>query len=307
MTTHRGEGVDSGAGSSSAGAGAEASGGEVFRPGPRNMDEEERARRRIVFDGVADIYERARPAYPDALITDLIETCAIGRSSRVLEIGCGPGLLTLPLARTGAHIVAVELGANLAARAERLLAEFPAVHVCVADFDRWEPPPEPFDVVVAATAFHWLDPAHRVVRCGRALHPGGTLAVVDTYWGVGATPGGFETDVQECYARWHPRRDPNFTLRTLRDLPSARSDLEAGDLGGAPELRRYSVTRQYSSEQYRGLVQTFSDILRLDPDHRAGFVECVGRLIEERFGGSIDRTDTYDLWTVRKAVGGSDD
>ena len=267
---------------------------------PLRPSDEERIRRRASFDGVADVYDWARPNYPDALLADLLAESRLDSSTRVLEIGCGPGLLTRPLAETGASLTAVELGPNLAALARARLSGFPEVHVVEADFDRWDAPQGAFDLVVAATAFHWLDPERRVDACARALVSGGRLAIVDTHWGVGAEAGRFQFDVQECYARWNPGYDPSFVPRTLQDLPIRRPELERPDLFESPRLRRYSVMRRYSAEEYCGLVQTFSDILRIESERRAQFVNCVARLIETRFGGAIERTDTYDLWVVRK-------
>src|SRR5262245_61850089 len=126
-------------------------------------------RRRESFDEVAELYERARPTYPTPLVEDLVQFASLSKNTRVLEIGCGTGQLTLPLAERGTSIVAVELGTKLASVARRKLAPFENVAVIVADFDRWMLPEEPFDLVVAATAFHWLRPETRVHACANAL------------------------------------------------------------------------------------------------------------------------------------------
>src|SRR5947209_4923085 len=78
-------------------------------------------RRRESLDEVAERYDRARPGYPLALVDDLVDLACLGRGSRVLEIGCGTGQLTVPLAERGVSLVGVELGANLAAIARRKL------------------------------------------------------------------------------------------------------------------------------------------------------------------------------------------
>ena len=74
---------------------------------------------RHTFDGVADLYERARPGYPEAVFDDLATLARLPAPARILEIGCGTGQATLPLARRGHAITCVELGASLAARAAR--------------------------------------------------------------------------------------------------------------------------------------------------------------------------------------------
>ena len=84
-----------------------------------SMHEKHHDRLRQRFDEAAELYDRARPGYPPELVNDLCQLAEIGAGSRVLEIGPGTGQLTLPLATRGCAIVAVELGAALAAVAQR--------------------------------------------------------------------------------------------------------------------------------------------------------------------------------------------
>src|SRR5262245_17480483 len=91
------------------------------------MAETDRVRLRQTFDGAAELYEQARPGYPPGVFADLAELAEVGPGCRVLEIGCGTGQATVPLAERGCQIVAVELGAGLAAVARRKLARFPSV------------------------------------------------------------------------------------------------------------------------------------------------------------------------------------
>ena len=166
----------------------------------RTMPEPDRARLRETFDEAAELYDRARPGYPAALFDDLAALACIGPGCRVLELGCGTGQATVPLAERGCAIVCVELGAGMAAVARRKLARFPSVEVVVAPFEDWPLPPEPFDTVVSATAFHWLDPAVRVAKAADALRPGGALATIATHHVAGGTAD-FFAEVQACYER----------------------------------------------------------------------------------------------------------
>jgi 16S rRNA A1518/A1519 N6-dimethyltransferase RsmA/KsgA/DIM1 with predicted DNA glycosylase/AP lyase activity len=106
---------------------------------------------RTTFDTAAELYERARPSYPDELFDDLVELAGLKARSRVVEIGCGTGKATLPLAGRGLRIVCVELGTSLAAIAQRKLALFPGVQIVNADFETWRPERADYDAVVAFT------------------------------------------------------------------------------------------------------------------------------------------------------------
>ncbi len=114
----------------------------------------ERDQLRTAFDDDAELYDRARPAYPSELIDALVALTGIGPGSRVLEVGPGTGQLTVPLAARGTDIVAVELGGRMAAVARRNLARFPSAVVVVSSFEDWPLPTDPFDLVVSATAWH---------------------------------------------------------------------------------------------------------------------------------------------------------
>ena len=56
------------------------------------------------FDTVAELYEKARPEYVDALYRRIFDYIAIDESSSVLEIGIGAGEATLPMLRTGCKL-----------------------------------------------------------------------------------------------------------------------------------------------------------------------------------------------------------
>jgi 16S rRNA A1518/A1519 N6-dimethyltransferase RsmA/KsgA/DIM1 with predicted DNA glycosylase/AP lyase activity len=88
-------------------------------------------RRKESFDVAASDYARYRSGYPAEVVDDVVTASRLRRGSRVLEIGCGTGQLSVPLAQQGAELVAVELGPNLAAIARRNLADFPAGPVAV--------------------------------------------------------------------------------------------------------------------------------------------------------------------------------
>ncbi|MCW3099984.1 MAG: SAM-dependent methyltransferase [Chthonomonadaceae bacterium] len=259
-------------------------------------------RRRESFDGVAELYEKARPGYPQMLVDDLVELTGVGKGHRVLEIGCGTGQLTVPLAEREVTLVAVELGAHLAEVARRKLASFEHVEVVIADFDTWLLPDEPFDLVVAATAFHWLDPASRLRKCAEALRPGGALAIVETHWGIGQRYDRFFAEGQSCYARWDPDYDPSFWPPALEDLPDERDDLARSDRFDRTIHRRYVAVREYSAAQYCDLLGTFSNILAFDERTRSGFLACIANLIATRFEGRIVQHDVYDLWLARTSL-----
>jgi SAM-dependent methyltransferase len=159
---------------------------------------------RTTFDGAALLYDEVRPGYPEALFDDVVSLSGIPPEGSVLEIGCGTGQATAPLARRGYRILCVEIGENLAAVARRNLAEYPLAEVRTGDFEYCPVPEGAFDLAVSATAFHWLDPACAYPRVNRVLRSGGAIAL---FWNGhvhnDASKGFFEA-AQRIYEREAP-------------------------------------------------------------------------------------------------------
>jgi SAM-dependent methyltransferase len=257
------------------------------------------ARLRVTFDEDAERYDRARPGYPPAVFDDLAELAGIGPGCRVLEIGCGTGQATVPLAERGCEIVAVELGAELAAVARRNLARFPAVQVVTAAFESWPLPPEPFDVVFSATAFHWIDPAVRVVKSADALRPGGTLATIDTNHVAGGTEQ-FFVDAQGCYERWDPATPPGMRLLDPESIPMDAGEIVRSGRFEPPQFRRHAVDLRYTTASYIDVLLTYSGHRALEPAARCGLLDCISGLIDDRYGGQIVKRYLSELRVARR-------
>jgi SAM-dependent methyltransferase len=259
-------------------------------------------RRPDSFNEVAALYDAGRPLYPQAILDDLVALTGIRPGDRVLEIGCGTGQITVPLAERGLCITALEPGAHLAAIARTKLAAYPGAVVVERRFEDYDLPREPFDLVVSAMAFHWVDPSIRVTKAARALKPGGHLAIIDTHWGVGTHRDAFGARSQRCYERWDSDTEPGFVPPVIADLPATRPELAGSPSFGSVEHRVYEQLNDYSTASYLNLLRTWSNIQGLDAAARDGLLTCLGRLLDEEFNGKLTRSDTRELW-LAQAVG----
>ena len=85
----------------------------------------------------------------------------------------------------------------------------------------------PFDLVVAATSFHWLDPEVRLNKVADALRPGGSVALICTHHVAGGDDP-FFAEVQRCYETWMPGAPKGLRLPDAGDVPHhAGDDFEA--------------------------------------------------------------------------------
>jgi SAM-dependent methyltransferase len=264
---------------------------------------------RGVFDEDADLYDRVRPDYPVALFDDLAKQAGVGPGCRLLEIGPGTGKATVELARRGCHITAVELGANLAKVTARNLAavrragscgEFgPAAEIVVSTFEAWPLPDESFDVVIAATAYHWLDPTVRVAKIAQALRTGGMLAVVETHHVAGGDAD-FFVDVQACYERWDPTTTPGFRQPEAADVPQDADTDHSGLLFASATFHRYEWEQTYERADYLDLLMTYSNHRAMPEPARSELLGCIAKLIDSRYGGRVTKHYLTQLWLARR-------
>ena len=61
------------------------------------------------FAGTATYYAKHRPPYPKALMEDLLARARITRDARLLDLACGPGRISIPLASSFREIWAIDL------------------------------------------------------------------------------------------------------------------------------------------------------------------------------------------------------
>jgi SAM-dependent methyltransferase len=212
---------------------------------------------------------------------------------RVLEIGPGTGQATLPLARRGLAVLGVELAPRMARLCRRNLRGYPAVKILAADFEHWPVERGAFDLVLAASAFHWLNARSAWTRLAAALHPSGRLALL-WHFREDAEPG-LQAEFDAVYAAaglkpWRAR-DPAERTRRQREaiLNSARF--------GPVTIRRYPGGREYTAEDYIALLRTMSDHAILPPAVRRRLFAGVSRVIE-RHGGTFLRRHVTTLFVA---------
>ena len=259
--------------------------------GGADLADVDRERLRETFNQAAGLYQRARPEYPDELFDDLIRVAGLVPGARLLEVGCATGKATVPLARRGFRITCVELGPELAAAARRNLHEAGlGAEVIEANFEEWQPPGgELFDLVYAATAWHWIDPARRYRLAWQVLRPGGHLAFWD---GTHVLPDGgdpFFDEIQEVYEEIGEGLPPGAVRPVPGQLTDMSADIEASGLFSVVCVRQYDWERVYDAEGYIELLDTFSGHIEMAPWQRDRLYGEIRRRLAGRPSGTLRR------------------
>jgi len=258
-------------------------------------------RRRQAYDQIARLYDRARPSYPAALFDDIAAYAGLTADARILEIGCGTGQATLPLARRGYALDCIELGEELAKVARDNLAPFPAAQVIHADFNTVDLTPARYELVLSATAFHWLDPATRFDKAHRLLKPRGTLAL---FWHrpvVTDVSRAFVDAVQQAYREAAPELTRQYQPPPHPDEVSTEYAelIPASGLFDRLSIRKHYTATKYRAAAYIELLDTFSDHRALEPSGRRQLFSAIEDRIQSEFAGEITRETVALLYLAQ--------
>jgi SAM-dependent methyltransferase len=127
------------------------------------------------FDRVAELYEQARPTYPDEAVSWVARRLGINATSTVLDLGAGTGKLTRAFVPRAARVIAVEPGPKMLAQLRRAV---PEAEPMLGAAEAIPLPDNSVDAVVCGQSFHWFrtDEALREIR--RVLRADGGLGLV---------------------------------------------------------------------------------------------------------------------------------
>mgnify|MGYP003681955346 CR=1 FL=1 len=254
---------------------------------------------RKIFDQIAKDYDEVRPGYPEELIEDIVSISRIPKGGRILEIGCGTGQVTIPFAKRGYHMICLDVGKEMAALAAKKCQKYLRGRVYPISFEEWEPEVNSFDLVISATAFHWIPPEISYPKVAQVLKDSGYIAI---FWNFHPTPyTGFFQAVQRIYQSVVPEwKDPGKGPSTEDKIKSTENYINKTGLFEKVLVKRYYWTKVYTADQYIQLLNTYSNHRCLNRKRRERLFNDVRALIEDKYGGRIIRPYLTVLYIAKK-------
>jgi len=134
-----------------------------------------------LYQGAAPFYARGRPPYSRELVATMTRELGLDGTGRLLDVGCGPGFLTVELAPSFEHAIGLDPDAAMLAEGERRAGEAGVGNI------RWveavaEAIPTlglgPCRLVTFGQSFQWTDQVAVGEAVYDVLEPGGAIALV---------------------------------------------------------------------------------------------------------------------------------
>ncbi|MGB5759709.1 MAG: class I SAM-dependent methyltransferase [Acidimicrobiales bacterium] len=243
------------------------------------------------FGSSAELYDAARPSYPDELIEWLGDS---GRGNAA-DVGCGTGQVALLLAASGWQVVGVEIDERMAG-----VARSHGIDVEVSSFEQWRPAMR-FDLIASGQAWHWIDPEVGYRHAAELLRPGGRLAI---FWNSYR----YDSPTQALFGTILNRHAPDLLIDSVPFGTSSpdHAALDAETIRRSsqwfdhPEFRAFAHGRRQTNDEWLAEMTTHSPMAMLDPDVRVALLADLGTSLAELNGGSLDVEYETRVTTARR-------
>jgi len=272
--------------------------------------------RRVHFDEITAEYDKIRWDYPDVLFKDAIDYCNRNntqKDKKAVEIGAGTGKATAPFLDNGYDVTAVEMGKNMSKFLVDKYKRYSDFRVITSTFEDAVLNENYYDLIYAASAFHWVDAEVGCPKVFKLLKTGGAFILIRSNWNSHDNEE-LANDLQAVYGKYYynyynpDERDDKPIKHTLESLLKPEAiykgfRLESMEHFGFKDvtMKIYNQMHTYNTEGYIKLLDTFSDHRALPVENREALYAGVKDVVENH-GGQIQTHNTYQLYMGRKIM-----
>ena len=261
------------------------------------------AKGRSLFGHNVSGYNQVRPAYPEWIYALLAEQKALFPDAATLEVGAGSGLATRQLIKYGVSPLTLLEPEEKFAPLLRSLTEASTGTADIRHeaFEDAHFEPSSFDLVVVATAFHWLSPNTRVKKLSQIVKSNGYVALLWNVFGDSSRPDPFHEATVELLGSLEisPSTEPDKVPFALDREAREKEFLQ----GGSFELALYAESRwqlELNPAQVKLLYEGFSSIARLPETKRSQILAELAHVAETKFDGLVTRNMSSLLYLFRR-------
>ena len=249
------------------------------------------------FDSAALDYEKSRPTYVKEIYEDILHYKPINSDSDVLEIGLGTGKASRPVLDTHCRFIGIEPGERLADLARKRYKDYKNFSILNQTLQDFVCPDQVFDLIYAATAFHWIPEEYGYNRVFELLKPGGAFARFAYHAGPDQGRRVLTDEIQELYRKYmHTESQPvEFGSADAQKLAEKAPAYGFVDI----KYALYHMTKDFTADEYMALLRTYSDHMRMEASDRKKLFEGIHTAVNHH-GGIITVYYTMDLELARK-------
>ncbi len=203
------------------------------------------------FGNLSKQYAKYRTGYPKEVVEYFWSKIQI-KNPRILDIGCGTGISTRQLIRSGAKILGADKDVAMIEEAKKISGD---IEYLVADADKLPFGDESFDGATSFGAFHWFADDSSAREIKRVLKPDGIYFIVNK-----RELGGIKTEFRNII------KNVVDTLPDIKIRYNAQDTLERNQFSKV-EYNEFDANENFTIDHAIQYVQTIS-LWNLVPDNK---------------------------------------
>ena len=269
---------------------------------------------RQIYSDTAHKYHQYRPKYPTFIINQAIEQSPLlketsSRTPKVLEIGCGPGTLTIELGRRGYDVTAIDPGIGMIEKAKEVCKDLPNVKLRTTPFQSFECETR-FDAIFAATSMHWAlaegDKHQLIHKLESSLEDDGTLILLWNYPNM-PTSTSLRNKIADALNEPKPYSF-GFTSQEVlhkRMIELVHNPIQDSYLFQPFQTQEINKQENLLIEDFIGLLQTTSHYITMDDAKRKHVLEVIEDVMKQEYDcdGLVPTSRKLILDVTRKRRG----
>ncbi|MDM9384099.1 class I SAM-dependent methyltransferase [Chlorogloeopsis sp. ULAP01] len=136
-----------------------------------------------LFTGAAWYYAQYRPKYPPIVFDLLTEIFHLDGKGKLLDLGCGAGLITIPLRDRFEEVIGLDPDPEMLQVAQQQATAVGATNISWVQYraENISPDVDKFRLVTIGRAFHWMQRDFVLQRVYNLLTDNGGLAIIQTH------------------------------------------------------------------------------------------------------------------------------
>ncbi len=241
----------------------------------------------VDFGLAADDYGRWRQGFPDEFFAhlDKLSICVAGQD--VLDLGTGTGLLARALSLRGCRVTGLDPSPELLSEAKKAdEAAGVSIKYCLGRAEATGLEGNRYDVVSAATCWHWFNRPEAAAECRRLLRRDGRLLIAHLDW-ISIPGNVIDTTLNVIDGFGFAQTSGFWTFQYPEWL------FELVDAGfDAWQIFGFSTTLSYSHAAWRGRVKASARVgPAMSPETFERFDLALSEALSERFPHETLRVD----------------
>ena len=250
------------------------------------------------FNDVVDVYDKARPTYPQELLDDVMKFANRNFFESGLEVGAGTGQATDLFLNRIKKLDIVEVGDK---QVEYLNEKYSNKNISVykAYFEDYSSK-EKYDLIYSATAFHWVDDTIGYPKAWNMLKDGGVMAVFWHMSSVTYRDYGIFVGLDKIKRKYLPNESLGFDDEGIEGVRKKRIEqIQSGKCFSSPVMKEYKWIDKYDADRYVLLLESYSSTQTLEDDDKIKYLTEAKDYINAN-GGCVELPQHVMLYMAKR-------